>query len=127
MSSPIVYSRCCTNSIECPKTGLLCMPEMNPSTTWRARRSSRLIRAMVCGCRKRRGSSEVVLLATVVSHCDLVGWVESSRPTTQHASSRQALQPDAYCPVGLEDSTHPTRLRREDLLEPIVPGQVAFL
>ncbi len=57
MSSPGVYSRCCTNSTECPKNGLLCMPVMKPSTTCRARRSSREMRAMVAGWRKRRGSS----------------------------------------------------------------------
>src|SRR5262245_33125919 len=59
MSSPGTYSRCCTNSTECPKNGLRCMPEMKPSTTWRARRSSREMRAIVSGWRKRRGSSAV--------------------------------------------------------------------
>src|SRR5262249_61670868 len=33
------------------------MPLMKPSTTWRARSSSREMRAIVSGCRKRRGSS----------------------------------------------------------------------
>src|SRR5262249_7703731 len=56
-SSPRTYSRCCTNSTEWPKNGLLCMPVMKPSTTCWARRSSRLMRAITVGSRKRRGLS----------------------------------------------------------------------
>src|SRR5436190_695384 len=47
MSSPGLYSRCWTNSTDEPKNGLLCMPEMNPSTTCLARRSRRPTRASV--------------------------------------------------------------------------------
>src|SRR5262245_19493453 len=67
MSSPATYSRCCTNSTEWPKNGLLCIPEMKPSTTCRARRSSREMRAMVCGWRKRRGSSSIAVATGLIT------------------------------------------------------------
>ena len=69
MSSPGVYSRCCTNSMVWPKNGLRCMPEMKPSTTCRARRSRRVILAMVSGCRKRRGSSSFTATGELSEEC----------------------------------------------------------
>src|SRR5262245_37083825 len=50
-SSPVTYSRCCRNSIDCPKYGLRCIPERNPSTMCRARTSSRAIRLIASGCK----------------------------------------------------------------------------
>src|SRR5579872_2379928 len=50
-SSPATYSRCCTNSTDCPKYGLRCKPDRNPSTTFRACSSSREIREMASGCK----------------------------------------------------------------------------
>src|SRR5436190_14463888 len=50
-SSPVVYSRCWRNSTDCPKYGLLCIPERNPSTMCRARTSSREIRLIASGCK----------------------------------------------------------------------------
>src|SRR5436190_5399097 len=50
-SSPVVYSRCWRNSTDCPKYGLLCIPERNPSTMCRARISSREIRLIASGCK----------------------------------------------------------------------------
>src|SRR5688500_17464188 len=50
-SSPATYSRCCRNSIDCPKYGLRCIPERNPSTMCRARTSSREIRLIASGCK----------------------------------------------------------------------------
>src|SRR5436305_3904387 len=50
-SSPVVYSRCCRNSTDCPKYGLLCIPERKPSTMCRARISSREIRLIASGCK----------------------------------------------------------------------------
>src|SRR6476646_9194469 len=50
-SSPVTYSRCCRNSIDCPKYGLLCIPERNPSTMCRALTSSREIRLIASGCK----------------------------------------------------------------------------
>src|SRR3954470_8549798 len=50
-SSPVVYSRCCRNSTDCPKYGLLCIPERNPSTMCRARISRREIRLIASGCK----------------------------------------------------------------------------
>ena len=35
-SSPGTYSRCCTNSTDCPKYGLRCPPDKKPSTICRA-------------------------------------------------------------------------------------------
>src|SRR6476646_1093693 len=50
-SSPVTYSRCCRNSTDCPKYGLLCIPERKPSTMCRARISSREIRLIASGCK----------------------------------------------------------------------------
>src|SRR5688572_22968164 len=50
-SSPRAYSRCWRNSTDCPKYGLLCIPERNPSTMCRARISSREIRLIASGCK----------------------------------------------------------------------------
>src|ERR671918_354347 len=50
-SSPGTYSRCCTNSTDCPKYGLRCMPLSSPSTIWRARISRRPIRLITSGCK----------------------------------------------------------------------------
>src|SRR5215467_807871 len=50
-SSPATYSRCCTNSTDCPKYGLRCRPDRNPSTTFRACNSSRAIRETASGCK----------------------------------------------------------------------------
>src|SRR5688500_402391 len=50
-SSPRAYSRCCKNSTDCPKYGLRCIPERNPSTMCRARSSSREIRLLASGCK----------------------------------------------------------------------------
>src|SRR5436189_714300 len=50
-SSPMTYSRCCRNSTDCPKYGLLCIPERNPSTMCRARTSSREMRLIASGCK----------------------------------------------------------------------------
>src|SRR4051812_24000921 len=50
-SSPVAYSRCCRNSTDCPKYGLLCIPERKPSTMCRARISSREIRLIASGCK----------------------------------------------------------------------------
>src|SRR5262245_47493500 len=50
-SSPVTYSRCCRNSTDCPKYGLLCIPERKPSTMCRARTSSREIRLIASGCK----------------------------------------------------------------------------
>src|SRR5438093_326425 len=50
-SSPVTYSRCCRNSTDWPKYGLLCIPERNPSTMCRARISSREIRLIASGCK----------------------------------------------------------------------------
>src|SRR5207237_6921481 len=50
-SSPVVYLRCCRNSTDCPKYGLLCIPERNPSTMCRARTSSREMRLIASGCK----------------------------------------------------------------------------
>src|ERR1044071_7541712 len=50
-SSPATYSRCWTNSTDCPKYGLLCRPDRNPSTTFLACNSSREILAIASGCK----------------------------------------------------------------------------
>src|SRR3954464_5817742 len=50
-SSPVTYSRCCKNSTDCPKYGLLCIPERKPSTMCRARTSSREMRLIASGCK----------------------------------------------------------------------------
>src|SRR5215510_10864769 len=50
-SSPATYSRCWTNSTDCPKYGLLCSPDRNPSTTFLACNSSREILAIASGCK----------------------------------------------------------------------------
>src|SRR6476660_9981001 len=50
-SSPWAYSRCCKNSTDCPKYGLLCIPERKPSTMCRARISSREMRLIASGCK----------------------------------------------------------------------------
>src|SRR5690348_471861 len=107
MSSPWVYSRCWTNSMEWPNTGLLCMPEMKPSTTWRARRSSRVILAMVSGCRKRRESSSRTAGKGKLQY----------QPAAQARGIRSLA-----CAAGWS-----VRLRREDLLEAVVAGQLALL
>ena len=48
-SSPGVYSRCCTNSTDCPKYGLRCNPDRNPSTMCRALISNREMREISSG------------------------------------------------------------------------------
>src|SRR5262245_50380501 len=111
MSSPRVYSRCCTNSTECPKNGLLCMPEMKPSTTCRARRSRCAMRAMVAGWKNRRGSSSLGAAATVLLY------VRSTSPERQ----REVLRPLAGARGWSGGES-----RRENLLEPLVAGQFAL-
>src|SRR5690348_7427878 len=91
--------------MECPNSGLLCMPEMNPSTTWRARTSSREILAMVAGCKNRRGSSSVT--ATGSLH-------QPARRTSKGSSLAG--------PAGWQ-----IKSRGENLLEPLVAGQLAVL
>src|SRR5580698_8987318 len=54
MSSPGAYSRCCANSTDWPKYGLRCRPDRKPSTTLRARISSRAIRATASGGKNLR-------------------------------------------------------------------------
>src|SRR5262245_59668180 len=112
MSSPATYSRCCTNSTECPKNGLRCMPEMNPSTTWRARRSSREMRAMVSGCKNRRGSSSF-LTAIKQTPTPLAAW-----------QSHILRGRKGYCYAKPQAAI---KSRCEELLEALVLGQLAFL
>src|ERR1051326_9086903 len=50
-SSPWAYSRCCANSIDCPKYGLRCMPLRKPSTMNLARSSRRAMRFTASGCK----------------------------------------------------------------------------
>src|SRR5262245_60097581 len=113
MSSPRTYSRCCTNSTECPKNGLLCMPVMNPSTTSLARRSSRAVRATTSGARKRRGFSRSLVLGTAFS-------IQAVSPAGE-SSSRRSQRPARRSPAG-----ETKILGREDLLEPLVLGQFAL-
>src|SRR6185437_9553467 len=98
MSSPGTYSRCWTNSTDCPKVGLLCMPVRNPSTTCRARKSSCEMRAIVLGSRNRFGSSS---LRRCMAPVLVRGKPTDGRPWA--------------CSCG------------EDLLEPLVGGEIAFL
>src|SRR5690606_40157832 len=44
-------SRCWTNSTDCPKYGLRCIPFRKPSTTCRAFSSSLAIREIASGCK----------------------------------------------------------------------------
>ena len=60
MSSPGVYSRWLANSTENPWNGLRCRPEMNPSTTSLACKSSRVIFERTFGSRYFFSSSTVL-------------------------------------------------------------------
>src|SRR5579884_3800382 len=125
MSSPGTYSRCCTNSTEWPKNGLLCMPEMNPSTTWRARRSRRLMRASVSGWRKRRGSSLSTLAAIISPKVRRRGSLHTCprwhRPLVLATLRRSVAKTDT--PYRVRSSAIS---RREDLLEALVAEQVVL-
>ena len=90
MSSPGMYSRCCTNSTEWPKNGLRCMPEMKPSTTCR-------------GAQVEPGDAG------------------EHRRDEESGADRRGLQPVASVP-----RTSLVRIRRENLLEPLVLRQFAF-
>src|SRR5437762_31903 len=125
-SSPGTYSRCCTNSTEWPKTGLLCMPEMKPSTTCRARRSSRVMRAIVSGCRKRRGSSAVVATRLPQKQTHHKG----TKDTKAHKESKKPVALALFC-LSFVDlcvlcAFVASFLRSEDFLETLVFGEFPF-
>src|ERR1022692_1776976 len=117
------------NSTECPKNGLRCKPEMKPVTTCLARRSSWEMRAMVSGCRKRRGAS--FFLATMFfSRCrSLVGMTGEGE---NEGRGERKMGIDCVLPISLSPilpfSLSPLLASRgENLLEALVLGQLAFL
>src|SRR6516165_7656665 len=94
------------------------MPVMKPSTTCLARRSSWAMRAMVSGCRKRRGSSWI-LAATMRSRWGYVGQAAGLPSACENSMFAEAFGRPAAYPT--EESTG------EDLLEALVARQFALL
>src|SRR5262245_29260772 len=96
-SSPVAYSRCCRNSTDCPKYGLLCIPERNPSTMCRARISSREIRLIASGCKNLfepgiageliflgRGAGDQAVNDTIGGHAIALGRKIHNQAVAQH-------------------------------------------